>query len=331
LDITENLTKWISKQRKITKTIEWNHPDSLFKDASQGDSSDIFDEVQLTVLIVYYHSYSENGRKDLIIFYPKFAEDALFTSSEKFLPDDKKTVACLMEKAVKTTLSREYEIHTLMGEIDEHYKNAKSFWTYTKSEQYQTKGKQLDYANHILKELGKKHGIQVSLSKEAEQIIINFEGELHQIEHELTTAVKIALNISSCPTGSIELDDFLLISLLTKKNYEDGKKTSSNKSFSSSSTSDIDKESRKNLHGKTEHFLNRLEMAVKVTIENDEKVTGINVGAYMKPEKISAPAISDSIYRYHDCIVTLMAREPARWPLLRRYFRPIQNVIDYSK
>jgi len=297
----------------------------LFTD-EQEDTNNIFGEFgesKQTILAIHCSSYYEKNKNDIILFYPKFTENPLFTATKEDLPYYKERFAWTMETTIKTILSREYEIHRLMEDMSKYRKNARNFLEHKKNEHLQAKGKQLNYAYYILGKLNEQHQITVSLSKEAEQIILNFEGDTQELENELTTAVKLAINTIPCPTGSIELDDFSLIGLI-KVNIEEGKTiTPSGKSTSSN----INKESQMGQYSRTEAFLNRLEVAVGATRRKGEKPTGKNVARNMLPDEISAPAISDGISKHRDRILILMAREQSQWSQLRRHFRPIQNLI----
>jgi hypothetical protein len=332
IPVTDPFLKWASEQRKTTTNVAptWVAPDSipLFNndiqqedDIQKENNEDIFEELKRTTYIIYHNSFYEEDRNDLIILYPKFAENALFTAVKDFSQHDKKIFARLMETTVKEMLSREYEIHSLMKDTDVYLKAVRKNWEHKKNEQHKIKGKYLKYAGDIFDKLKKESGIEILLSQEAEQIVIDYEGELQKFEKELTIAVKLAINTHSYPTKNIELDDFSLIGL-TKMNIEEDKNVSSNKS---TTVSDINKESEKGQYSKTERFLNRLETAVQITIECDEKVIGKNVAAHMN---ITAPAISDGISQHRKRIVKLMLNEPSEWPLLRAHFRPIQNVLN---
>jgi hypothetical protein len=201
-----------------------------------------------------------------------------------------------------------------------YLEDARELWEYKKDEQHQTKEKYLHYAHHIFGQLNKEYGIHISLSKEAENIILAFEGEVQKFKKALIMAVKVAANTHHFSTGSIELDEFSLFGL-TKMNIEARKIASSGKS----AVSDIHEESKTGQISKTEKFLNRLEGAAKAIIERGEKVTGKNVATQLE---ITPPAINDSINRYHDYIVKLMAQYSTQWSLLRRHFRPIQNILN---
>jgi len=310
------------KQRTDTKntTALWVNLDKLFKDTGKKNN-DIFDELTATTLLIPYNSYYEKDKNDLIVVYPKLTENQFIDADKKFLPQYKKTLAFFTETTIKLMLSREYEVHNLMEDIDKHLKNARDLWAYNKNEQHQTKGKQLAYANYIFGKLNNQYGIQITLSKEAEQIIINFEGELQKIENELITAVKLAVNTLPCPAGSIELDEFSLIGLV-RMNIEESLSSPSGK------PSNIRKESLTGQFSRTEKQLDRLEAAVKATLEKGQKATGKNVGKHVLPTEISAAAISDSIRLHRERIIMLISREPSRWSLLRYHFRPIQSLFN---
>ena len=324
LHISELLIQWVIVQRKNMKNTAWDWvaPNTLplFREVIQKDPNTIFDELKQTVCIIYHSSYCDKDKNDIVLLYPKFGKDSLFTTDEDFLLRNKKVFACSMEVAIKTMLSREYEIHRLMEDIEQNFKNARELWKYRKEEQYKHKEKEL---NVILKKLSKEYGIEVSLSEEAEQIAMEFKGGHQEIENELATAINVAINTISYPTESIELNDFLL-SGIAKMNIEESKAASTIKLASATAAN---KEGTKGQRRKAETFLDRLEAAVKITHENGEKPTGKNVAVNMKPFKISAPAISDSISRYQKFIVELMSDEPSRWKLLHELFKPIQNIL----
>ncbi|HRY98937.1 MAG TPA: hypothetical protein P5550_07750, partial [Bacteroidales bacterium] len=61
--------------------------------------------------------------------------------------------------------------------------------------------------------------------------------------------------------------------------------------------------------------------------QSSRKLTSANVGR-LCPTPISAPAISDSIRNHRDRIISLLSRHPERWPLIRRRFRPITNILE---
>ena len=318
-----DLTQWAIPQRKNTKSItyDWADPTTLplFRDAIQK-KPDIFDELQQTTCITYLNSYYDKDKNDLIILYPKFGKDSLFTDVEDFSPRNKKIFVRSMEAVLKTMLSREYEIHRLMEDVGKNFKNARELWKYKKDEQHKHKEKEL---NALLKELGREYNIEVSLSEEAAQIAMEFKGSSQEIENELKTAINVAINTTPYHPESIELNDFFL-SGIAKMNIEESKSASPNKPAFSPT---LNKEGAIGQRRRAETFLDRLEAAVKATKGNDEKITGKTVGANVLPVEISAPAISDSISRYKKFIVELMASEPSRWKMLRELFKPIQNIL----
>ena len=316
IPMTEHLIDWASNQRQTSSpSFTWINPIELL---SSKKNEDIFDELKRTACIIRHESFYEKDKNDLIILYLKFSENALCSAAKDFSAHDKNIFGRLMEATIKILISREYEIHRWTEDVDKSLKSAKFLLKHKKQELYQ----KLNFAHYILGNLSTEYGVKISLSQEAEQIILSFEGKLQEIKDELTTSVKLAINTLSCPAESIELDDFSLIGL-EKKNIEEGKIALPVKS----AFPDIHKEKRMGRYSRAAAFLDRLESAVRVTIEKKEKVIGANVAANFSHRKITAAAISDAIKQHNDIIPALISSEPTRWALTCNNFKPVQNLL----
>jgi len=58
-------------------------------------------------------------------------------------------------------------------------------------------------------------------------------------------------------------------------------------------------------------------------------LTGKNVGSHCdKP--ISAPAISDALKKHRSEIIALFEQYPDQWPIIRKDFAPIRNILIAS-
>jgi len=304
LPATEDLLEWISEQQKIMLSSPiWIDPNKL-RTYKKNDLH------ICTACVIYLNSFYEKDTQDLIILYLKFTENALCGAAKDLSLHDKNLFARLMEAGIKTMLSREYEVYNWAGEIEKRLNNARFMLQHKKNEQQQ----KLNFAHYILGNLGKEHDIHISLTKEAERIILDFEGDIQEIENELIAAVNLSVSYS---TEDIVLDDFSLIGLETK-NIEDSKTASSGKSISNN----LNKKTGR--YSKAEAFLNRLEGAAKAIKLRDEKINGKSIAEQLS---IKPPAINDGINRYHDYIVKMIQKEPLRWPLLDN-LRPIQTIRD---
>ncbi len=74
-------------------------------------------------------------------------------------------------------------------------------------------------------------------------------------------------------------------------------------------------------------LLEKLEDAAQKVKQEQNRLTGGNVGkAFSTP--ISAPAITDALKKHGTRIISLMERFPDRWTVIRREFRPVQNLLS---
>lgn len=330
---TERFISWASQQRAVKTTASvWKNPEELpffkyepppLKNVTRKKDPGFFGEFKKTALVIYYNGYYEKDKNELIVVYPKFEENSLFTDVESLSQHNKKVFESLMEAAIKVMLSREYEIHSFMKEVAIELNMVRKTWERKKEEQLQTKGKQLYNAQSVLGKLNNQCGMPILLSEEAEQIILNFEGDAKVLENELTRVVNLAINNPFYESkASIRLDSLSLIRL-ENMNIEERKSNPSRKYVSYGTI----KENKSGRNDKTEALLNRLEEAVKLLMENREKITGKNIAAKMK---ISPPAVSDSIYNHRERIFNLMSNEQSRWNLLYE-FKPIRTIISTGK
>ncbi|MBR8535767.1 hypothetical protein KDU71_09385 [Carboxylicivirga sediminis] len=72
-------------------------------------------------------------------------------------------------------------------------------------------------------------------------------------------------------------------------------------------------------------ILDRLEDAATYLQQQGQSITSADVGATMQ-KPISAPAISDALRKNRVRILQLLEQYPERWPIIRRYFKPIINL-----
>ncbi|MDG5799970.1 hypothetical protein QA597_06305 [Marinilabiliaceae bacterium ANBcel2] len=78
---------------------------------------------------------------------------------------------------------------------------------------------------------------------------------------------------------------------------------------------------------KTEALLDRLENAAHTIISSGEDPTGSSVGQ-MLDKPVSAPAITDALRKNSRRIILLLEKYPQKWPVLRKDFKPLTNVIE---
>ncbi len=71
-------------------------------------------------------------------------------------------------------------------------------------------------------------------------------------------------------------------------------------------------------------FLQRYEEAAQIAKNKGETINIKTIAAYVKPDKVSPPAISHSIKKYRNEIINLLHTKQESWKLLRTEFSPIK-------
>ena len=74
-------------------------------------------------------------------------------------------------------------------------------------------------------------------------------------------------------------------------------------------------------------LLQNLEEAVEETRQQGKPILSKHVGKNIKPKEIKEAAITSRLKTHKEGIVSLMTKNPQKWPLLRNYFKPIQNLL----
>jgi hypothetical protein len=81
---------------------------------------------------------------------------------------------------------------------------------------------------------------------------------------------------------------------------------------------------------RTRQLLDRLEAAANALNERGEDITSFAVGQALD-RPVTAPAITDALRKNKRRICALLEQNPAQWPLIRRQFRPLTNLMDKEK
>lgn len=156
------------------------------------------------------------------------------------------------------------------------------------------------------------------LSEEAKELIGEFSGSIFDLKKQLGSAMSLAKTLNF-GTGKhehllkVDYFNFSIPSSIEKQIFDQTSET-------------LSEENIKHQHSKTFDFLNEMEQSTQIVLNLGWKLTSANVGhKFEKP--ITAAAISDKLKHHSDKIIRLLEQYPAKWPLIRKRFRPLQNVI----
>lgn len=174
----------------------------------------------------------------------------------------------------------------------------------------------IQLTEYLINEISENAQDVFYLSEDAKEKISAFKGSILEFKNMLGQAMVYAkaLNYGSQNDECILKADYLNFEIVNENKAE--RSTNPNNS--------IVYENHK--HFKTFEFLNEIEEAAKIVIEEGWKLTSSNVGhKFEKP--VTAAAISDKLKHHSEKIIRLFEQYPAKWPLIRKRFKPIQNVI----
>lgn len=168
----------------------------------------------------------------------------------------------------------------------------------------------LNFANYIISKIADSKKLDISFSPEAENYLMEFQGEFSKMESWIRDAFDFAWFSDFDPNNPM-----LIIEDWHFKDHD------------VIEIPQVNHEEVENRYYKTYSLLNRLEAAANKVIVSKQKLTGAAVGQAME-QSISAPAITDALKKHSKKIISLMEKYPNRWTLIRSEFRPMLNVLE---
>jgi hypothetical protein len=164
------------------------------------------------------------------------------------------------------------------------------------------------------------------------EIILNTKKTYSQLREEVIQAYQIAISLGESP-DFIRLEPYFFPASSLYNSPKEFKEEAKVQILHSEPI-EINKDPRvKNATpevktdklAKTLILLNRYDSAIKSLLDNHLPVMGKNIANACNP-KISAPALTDSINKHKDRIVTCLKLYPQKWPLLRKHYAPIKKL-----
>lgn len=165
----------------------------------------------------------------------------------------------------------------------------------------------------VLNELQTKYKIEIRMSRAFSDELKDYSNSFYHLKANLEQHIEIAVNMALL-SGDTEI-------VLTSNHLTD-LKASKAKTYSTETEG-------LNLgrYTKTYVLLDRYEEAANITKEKSLNVIGKNIGANCTPP-VSNASITDALNKHARKIVELFDRYPKRWPIIRREFRSVANIIE---
>jgi len=277
---------------------------------------DVFDETDRHILLVTLKSEFDN-KNDLIYYYfNKNLGNFKPSDTETPMDQNNKTIIglflfnivnllaknCRNDRGALKTFNNDvrkivYSLRNNEGLNENHYNSL------------------INYVNDILADLSSKSGTHhFELSDSAKTKLKNYTGELKALNKIIKNASAFAANMNIGITDiPVKIEDFHL--------------DFGNNTVSENQPSVRMDESK---YDKIILWLDKLEDAAHVAMQNKLALTGVNIGRSFK-RPISAAAISDFLSNNHSKIRTVMEKNKDNWPIVRSEFRPLINVLISKK
>jgi len=170
----------------------------------------------------------------------------------------------------------------------------------------------VDLSKKYLSDISDREKIDFTLSDEAINELMNYSGDISRLKEVIENAAYEA-EVLHFDTDAkvVKIDEYFLDFTTAEAMI--------------SSTTDIDTNSEDRYY-KTRLLLDKLEAAIFSLKNENIRITGMNVGKAC-PVPITAPAITDALKKHRKKILQLMHDNPEKWLLLRKEFRPLQNIL----
>ena len=290
--------------------------DLPFKEAStRATQKEVFHEADNSVLLTRIRNRYDKKSDLYILYFNRDASNFGPVRNGDILNTTSKTViesviynAILFYRKQRESQIRDFNKYKIyLGRLRDKTKTVAA--KHSKSTD-DTKKLKLDFANYILSKIADTKKIDGSLSPEAEDYIIDFQGSFSKMEDWIRDAFDFAWFSDFDPKSPIliiedwHFQDIEVVDLPQKTN-----------------------ELVEQRYYKTYSLLNRLETAANKVLASRQKLTGAAVGQAMS-HAISAPAITDALKKHGKKIVSLMEKYPNRWTLIRSEFKPMLNVLE---
>ena len=288
---------------------------------SNSTKQDLFSEFDSHVLGLAFPNTTDFSKDIFLFYFRKNTTDFGLSRSDKVLTTSNKSIiGHLLYNSLKTqleTVKHNQDSLRMLNEQTRYILNAKNK-TELENAQLKTRNKEnlLQLTEFLINDLNSSEKDVFYLSEEAKERIGEFSGTVFDLKKQLSRAMSLAKTLSF-GTG---LQEYILKS--DYFNFEVLKEKQSHLN----SPEILSEENTKHQHSKTFDFLNDMEQAAQLVLKLNWKLTSANVGHKLE-KPITAAAISDKLKHHTHKIISLLDQYPAKWPLIRKRFRPLQNVI----
>ena len=301
----------INTWRKKTK-FEWlrKGEEPFVSEQNIGIDLNIESEKEKTILCLKIPCSLQPGHYDLLFFYlkPDMTNFGPNSSNSSISTESKNIIRIMLESQVSQLLSmREMNLkaharyNRMMQDLLLNYKKRIN----------DMKTQMISHAINHLTEMSSLSDYQYILTNEAIEKIKTYSGDLHLLPKIIEEAADFAQ--SANPTKAIINIDERFIYFNEEANTALGQVQQIVLKYPDVAA-----------------FLDKYEMAIELVLKDGEEVKSKTVGKKLENE-IMESAISQAIRGRRRKIYFLLNQYKDKWPLMRKHFRPIQNVLNKGR
>ncbi len=306
--------------REKTGAIGWYSKDDIpfeIQKKSASPKIEMFRELENTVLLLRYKNETD-GKYDLLFYY--FNADTsnfgVSTDNRSLTTEHKTIISTMLYNAVKTQINEHNYNKDMLKVLNNNIQNAIHENKELKLDLENTRKR---YQKSIaglclknLKEISEELGVSLRLSAEAMDKLVNYEGDISDIRKIILQAAQFAVTMSM-GMGEVPIESSHVNTHVEKP----GKESEEN------APTGI----REERYAKTRFILDEMEQAARLLSSRSVKLTSENLARSLSKPK-SAAAISDQLSKHRDRILRLFDENPEQWTIIRKKFRPIQNIVN---
>jgi len=319
---SEGVKDQLKTFREKNTPINWfHHEDIPFKVEKRKDRKiEVFEELENTVLLLRFQN--ETDQKSDLLFYFFNGDTSNFGVSldnRSLTTELKSIIAHILYHSVKSQIQEHKENQQKLKELNQITRYALHENKELKAELENTHQRYrqslADLCIQYVKEISGDYNTIFRLSSQALDKLINYKGDINNVKSLIEKAAFFAstLHADEAP-GEIVIEDSYINTEITpdSKQIQD---------------TGYDMSIREQRYTKTRSILDEMEDAAQRLKEQNQKLTSTNLARTL-PHPKSAAAISDQLSKHRDRIVKLFDEHPNDWVLIRKNFRPIQNIMN---
>jgi hypothetical protein len=313
------LRETIQQLRRNKSSIEWVEESQLpFERSSNFQiQREVFDEYRNYVLLLRISEGADQNRDLLYLFFkPDASNFGLKSADNKLSTEHKSIIATLIHRSLllfqeqrRQLIKEREQFRADFGQLTEQFQTLSRE---NNISHQRLQGQIGQYIIELLQKEATKMGFHLQMSLEASSFIQQYQGSISSIPNAAKQAVQMAQRTQRPSEGSLlKMEDFLLKIHFSEQipPINIGLESIADSRFI-----------------KTIQLLNRLENAAKKVQSEGKSLSGTNIGLAMDVP-ISAPAISDALRKHQKKIQNLCIEYPQEWTLIKKSFKPIQNVL----